>query len=420
MNDLEAAAKLGLALAIGLLIGTERGWHERGLKEGARVAGIRTFGLISLVGALCAMSAKPWGGVIIAAGLLGICALVTVSYSAASRLETDLGITTEVAVIATFLLGATAVLFPPFVAASTSVVAVIVLEAKPAMHKWVKGLEEDELAAGIKLLLISVVLLPVLPDKGYGPWQSLNPHVIWWMVVLVAAISFGGYLGVKTIGPRWGILVTSVLGGLVSSTALTMTFSRQAGKDKEMAPLLAAGILAASGTMFPRIGMELTAVNPDLLPRALPALAAMGVVSYALAAAVWLLAKGPQGQHGYRAENPLELGTALRFGAFLALIMLLAKAMKTWMGAKGVYWLSAISGLTDVDAITLSLAQMAKADLAQVTAVTGILTAAMVNTGVKGVMASIIGGKKMVLYVGLASLAVIFAGLISIFLTGLR
>ncbi len=402
MTELEILKRLALSLTIGLLIGTERGWHERLLKEGTRVAGIRTFGLIGFLGGLTALLSHGGNPVFISLGFFGFILIVIASYIKSTRDQNqDVGTTTEMASLVTFLLGATAVIGHLSIAASGAVVTVLVLGTKPLLHGWLKRLEGKELAAAAKLLLISVVLLPILPNRGYGPWQSLNPYVIWWMVVLVATISFAGYIGVKVAGPRIGILLTSILGGLVSSTALTLTFSKISRKSPKLYGLMAAGIVAASATMFPRILMEVGVVNRSLLPNLLLPMGIMTIASYMAAIGLWYFSRDRVKPEGHWLDNPLELTTALQFGALLALIMFLAKAMKAWLGNSGLYYLSAISGITDVDAITLSLAQMAKLDLDANTAVTGIVLAATVNTVVKGIMASVFGGKKMFLAVGL-------------------
>jgi uncharacterized membrane protein (DUF4010 family) len=302
------------------------------------------------------------------------------------------------------------------VAAASAVVATLLLGYKPVLHHWVGVLKSKELRAGIKLLLISVVLLPVLPNQGYGPWQALNPYAIWWMVVLIATISFAGYFAIKIGGEQRGVVFTGLFSGLASSTALTLHFSRVARQHPESAPILAAGILLACGTMIPRMMLLVGILNPQLLvPILVPA---MVMASLAYLPGFWYLWAQRSYEGGSKSplKNPLEMKTALGFGAVLALVMLLGKALKAWFGDAGVYALSAASGVTDVDAITLSLVRMTQEDLAIRTAVLGIVIAGSVNNIAKGTMAVALGGSTLLLRVGIPLLLSGLGGLLAVWL----
>lgn len=183
---------LGIALAIGLLIGMERGWKSRGLEEGQRIAGIRTFGLIGLAGGTSALLARELGWPVVAAGLISTAGLMIVAYGLKRQEGEDMGITTNVAAVLAFLLGALAVEGDHSLAAAAAVVTALLLGFKPVLHHWLQRLQPEELYATLKLLLISVVLLPILPDRGFGPWEALNPYRIWLMVVMITGISFAG------------------------------------------------------------------------------------------------------------------------------------------------------------------------------------------------------------------------------------
>lgn len=217
---------LGVALAIGLLIGVERGWKEREVEEGERVAGVRTYGLIGLLGGGVALLSNHIGSLVMGFAFLGLAGALTMSHIVNMPSEEDAGITSLVAAFIVFVFGAMAAMGEVVIAAGSAVVATLLLTYKPLLHRWVSALETEELRAGIKLLLISVVLLPILPNQGYGPWQTLNPYMIWWMVVLIATISFVGYFAIKIGGAHRGIVFTGLFGGLASSTALTLHFSR--------------------------------------------------------------------------------------------------------------------------------------------------------------------------------------------------
>ncbi|MEJ2176243.1 MAG: MgtC/SapB family protein, partial [bacterium] len=348
--------RLGAALAIGLLIGVERGWHEREAKEGARIAGVRTYGLVGLLGGGMALIAETFGALVMGLAFVGLAGLLAAVYvENLRRGRADVGITSLVAALLTFALGALAAMGEVVIAAASAVLTALLLGYKPQLHRWVNALEGDELRAGIKLLLISVVLLPILPNRGFGPWEALNPYAIWWMVVLIAAISFVGYFAVKIGGAARGTVFTGLAGGLASSTALTLHFSRLAARDPALVRVLATGILLACGTMFPRMLLVASLLNRELFqPLLVPALA-MAACVYAPALFTLRRQSRVQSYEASPLRNPLDLRTALGFGLLLAVVMLLGKALQELSGEAGVLVLAAASGVADVDAITLSL-----------------------------------------------------------------
>ncbi|MGD8577944.1 MAG: MgtC/SapB family protein [Lysobacterales bacterium] len=408
---------LGVALAIGLLIGVERGWQEREAKEGKRIAGVRTYGLIGLLGGCSALLAVKLGSVVLGFVFIGVVGVLTTIYVVNLRREdSDVGITSLITGLLTFVFGALAVRGNVAIAAASAVVTTLLLSYKPTLHRWVGTLEVRELRAGIKLLLISVVLLPILPNQGYGPWQALNPYTIWWMVVLIAAISFIGYFAVKIAGARRGIVFTGLFGGLASSTALTLHFSRASRRDATSAPMLAMGILLACGTMFPRIVLVASVLNPDLFGLLLAPAAIMALLTYVPALMFWRAQSQQKTEAISPLRNPLELKTALSFGLLLGLVMLLSEALQSWFGEGGLMALAAASGVGDVDAITLSLARMSHDGLALPVAATGIVIASAVNGLVKGGMATFVGGWKIGLRVGLPLLGGAIGGLITVWL----
>jgi uncharacterized membrane protein (DUF4010 family) len=297
------------------------------------------------------------------------------------------------------------------------VVAALLLSSKSALHRWLVTLSREELTAGLKLLLLSVVVLPLLPDRGFGPWEALNPHRIWWMVVLIAAVSFVGYFAIKTAGARKGSLFTGLFAGLSSSTALTLHFSRLARAQPQQDRLFATGILLACGTMLPRMAVILGVLAPALLLPALPALALMTVVLYGVALRHWWGLPDKAGDLATPLSNPLELHMALGFGALLALVMVLAKGMELWLGSAGVLALAAASGIADVDAMTLSLAGMSQSGLDTKIAVGGIVVAAASNCLFKGGMAVAVGGPQLALSVALPLVIAAVLGPLGVWLT---
>ena len=412
MEPLILFERLGIALAVGLLIGTERGWELRQRDEGHRVGGLRTYGLTGLLGGVWTLLARELGGVALG---LGFAALATVWLLAhlqvvRQRSEPDLGVTSVVAALLTFALGGLAVAGHMAVAAAGGVITALLLGLKPQLHAGLKQLTENELMAVMKLALISVVILPVLPNEGYGPWGALNPYALWWMVVLIAAISSVGYFATKVIGSRRGVPLTGLFGGLASSTATTLSFARMGRSAPRLSGLLAAGITVSAATMFPRMLVEATVVNRDLVPALLPAAGAMGLIGFAGGWLLWARTSTQEADGETHLQNPFELVPALQFGALLAIVMVLAEGAEAWLGDAGIYLLAAASGLTDVDAITLSLARMADGELADAVAVRGMIIAAMVNTVVKAGLATAIGGRALAVPVLIAFGAMLAGG----------
>jgi uncharacterized membrane protein (DUF4010 family) len=408
---------LGVALAIGLLIGLERGWKAREAEEGERIAGLRTYGLIGLLGGGTALLAEHFGAIALGFGFVAMGGVLATVYAInIHQGKEDVGITSLVAALLTFVLGALAAMGEVAIAAATAVVATLILGFKPVLHRWISGIKGKELRAGLKLLLISVVLLPVLPNQGYGPWQALNPYTIWWMVVLIASISFAGYFAIKIGGTRKGIFFTGLFGGLASSTAVTLDFSRLSRRDAAMAPVLSMGILLACGTMLPRILLVASVVNTELTSSLLVPALVMAVLTYTPVLFYWRTVSKQKPPGESPLNNPLELKTALSFGLLLTIVMLLSKALKEWFGEAGVYALAAASGVADVDAITLSLARMSLDDLALRSAVFGIVIASAANNLVKAGMAAVIGGTSIGLRAGLPLLASAIAGIVTAWL----
>jgi len=408
-------SNLSVALAVGLLIGVERGWEKRDAQEGERVAGVRTYGLIGLLGGCAALLGEKYGSLMLGLGFVGLAGMFSTVYvvNLNSKVR-DVGITSMVTGLLTFVFGALAATGETAVAAAAAVLTTLLLSYKPVLHRWVNALESGELRAGIKLLLISVVLLPVLPNQGYGPWQALNPYAIWWMVVLIAAISFVGYFAIKIAGTRRGTLFTGLFGGLASSTAVTLHFSRLSRHEPALVAMFSTAILLACGTMLPRMVLVASLLNPDLFPIVLVPTVVMAFMTYLPALWYWRSQSSNSTEQFSPVTNPLEMKTALSFGFLLAVVMLLGKALRHWFGDTGILALAAASGVTDVDAITLSLARMSQDDLTLHFAATGIVIAAAVNSVVKGGMATFMGGVRVGIRVGLPLMVSAIGGMLAV------
>ncbi|WP_413112819.1 MgtC/SapB family protein [Thaumasiovibrio sp. DFM-14] len=408
------AGRLLIGLILGAIIGIQRGWVERHEKPGSRVAGIRTFSLIGLMGALCGLISEYSGTLFIGLAFIALAAIACVAYIHRRRRNSDLSITSLIGVLITFLLGVLAMAGDMILAASAAVVTAVILDNKQELHSALARLQEYELDAALRLLLISVVMLPLLPNEAMGPWQAINPYEIWWMVVLIASISFVGYFAMKIGGTEKGILFTCLFAGVSSSTALTLQFSHLSKRQPELSAMLASGILLSCGTMFPRVLLVCLLINPVLVTHIAVPLLTMMTLFYLPAVWIWLRHRGEAVTKPNQQQNPLALSAALWFGIILLVIMVLASGLRVWFGDTGVLLLSAISGITDVDAITLTLARQSTNQVVIATAALGIFIAAAVNSIVKMVMVFTIGDKRMRLLVGIPVISAVLLGVSSL------
>lgn len=406
MDETLPALRLAAALAVGLIIGLERGWTDRDRPEGRRAAGLRTFTIAGFGGGIAAFLAPDLGPGPLLLLLAGIGAYMLAAYL---REEGSLGLTTEVAMLVTILLGAAAGAGHVLVGAGGAVVVALLLREKDRLHGWLERFTPAETAAALQFLLIAVVVPPFLPDRTLDPWQAINPAKIWWLVVLVAGLSFAGYAAVRIAGPRVGTLLTGLLGGLVSSTALTLVFARQAQAAPQAAPALAAGIVAAWAVMVVRVAVLVLVLHPPLAIALAAPLAGAAVV--AIGSGLWLWrAAADRTSEAPPLGNPLELWSALKIVALITAVLLLSKALDATLGVAGLYLLAAISGLADVDAITLSAARLTQGGLDLTAGATVVLIAAGVNTLVKAGLAVVLGGRAMALRILPATVAMLAAG----------
>lgn len=412
-----------VALAAGALIGLER---EQSRTRGGRPSpgGARSFPLIALSGALAGLLTRVLGGWIVGATLLAVGTFLAVAYYQEWSRTGAPGIATEVAAVVTYLLGAVALL--PDLPLSTAqryllivasaAVVMALLSFKTPLHRAAEQVSDDDLYATAKFVILALVLLPLLPDRPMGPLEVLNPFDIGLMIVLVAAISYLAYVATRTAGPRRGLAVTGVLGGLVSSTAVTVSMAPRA-RDAAAVPAAATAILVASATMFARMLVIVGLVDPPLLRTLAWPLAILAAAGYAAAAAVSRRApREPAEGTAIEHRNPFELGAALKFGLLYAGVILGAKAAQTLFGETGLYLSSLLAGTTDVDAITLSLSRFHRTGLDPETATAAIVLAAATNTAVKAGIAAWLGGPALARIVVPALAAVLGAGALALLL----
>lgn len=417
-NELAIFTDILIALAIGLLIGIERGWSGREEDEGDRLAGLRTFSLIGLLGGVCAQLTGVLSEWILVASFIAVAALVITGHLIDARRSNDVGTTTAFAMLITFSLASWSGFGYYLPALATTVIVVALLSMKPVLHKWLHHINANEISAGIKLLIISVVFLPLLPDEGFGPWEALNPFWIWLMVVLICGISFVGYIAMNFAGKKLGALITAISGGLASSTAVTLSLAQFAMRQQRK-NIYMSGVMVASSIMCIRVAIEVFVVNPSLME--LLWLPLLLLFSGIIVGGVWFWNESAHSEPGGvkpDLKNPFRITMALKFGLFLGVVMLLAAFMKDQFGDEGIYVLSIVSGLMDVDAITLSLSRFSLDDLNHTTAVIGIILASATNTIVKGfIFAFFVGFKESLPLITMLTLSTLPALLALFFLS---
>lgn len=405
-----------ISLAIGALIGIER---ERKHPKQGEFAGIRTFILIALFGTISAYLSDFYSNFLIV-GFFGVILLVGMSYFVSTKGNGDIGITTEVAALLTFGLGALCYTTDGIkIAPIFAIIITTLLAVKPYLHKFARKISEEEMLDTLKFLIIAFVILPLLPNQTVGPLNVFNPYQIWLMIVFISGISYAGYIMMKFLGAERGLGLTGVVGGLVSSTAVT---TAMASKVKESEFLIKAAVFAtviASSMMFLRVLFVVTVINPDLTSLLIIPMLSMGVVGILLGFIIWKgikfksEIKKTDTEVGF--ENPFTLKPALIFGALFCVILFISRIADIYFGNSGVYAASIISGIADVDAITITMALMAKSTISTTTAVTAITLASISNTIVKFLIALFMGTRKFGKTIGLIFTVIIISGLIAIF-----
>ncbi len=382
---------LGLGLGLGLLIGFEREWSADD-----EVAGVRTFALVALLGVIAGQLALTAGAWILAVGLAAVTTLLVIGNLGRYRKgDIDTGMTTEMAALVVYGLAA----FIPFgfrvqaVAAAGSVAAL--LHLKQTLHGWIRGLDAGGVRAVVRLGLLALVIAPLLPDRPMGPFGVLNPFKIWLMVVLIEAITLTGWIVARAVGPRAGVLAAGALGGLISSTATTVSASRSARHQPRVVAASALIVAMASAVVYARVSLEVVIVAPGIARTVLPPLLLAGlalVVAAALAARRgW---KGDLQDQGL--EAPSTLGAAISFGLLYAAVLVAVAYARNHLGSAGLYAVAALSGLTDMDAITLSTARMSVAGQIPPTEVWRlILVGSLANLSFKAGIAAVVGGREV-------------------------
>ena len=393
--ELSTAWQFGAALGLGMLIGLER---ERTRGKESTFAGARTFSLVALLGAISVYigheSGQPW---IVGLAFLAVVGLVLTAYYLTAK-GGDIGATTEASILLTFFIGGLCAWGEVGVAGAVAVVTMLLLAVKGWLRNLAKRIEPSDVEATLKFAIITLIILPLVPDTNYGPpgLEVINPYKTWLMVVLIAGLNFVGYILVKVLGREHGFGITGLLGGLVSSTAVTLSFSQRSRSEPQLAPVLALAILLAWTVMFFRVVVEVGVVNFSLAKSLVSGMMLMGTVSLGICILLWRRGSSAEKAEVEPSNNPFELGDAIKFGGLFAVVIFIASAAQTYFGDTGLYVAGALAGLTDVDAIALSMANLAQQDpgsstVAARTVVIAVISNTMVKCG-------------MVIWLGAASL----------------
>ena len=393
--DLTTAWHFAAALGLGMLIGMER---ERTRGDQKIFAGVRTFALVALLGALSVYAGEqaslPW---LVGVVFLVVAAVVVAVYHVTAS-KGEIGATTEISVLITFFIGGLCAWGRVDVAGAVSVAAMLLLALKGWLHALAKRIEPSDVEATLKFAIITLIILPLVPNTNYGPsgMEVINPYKTWLMVVLIAGLNFVGYILVKVVGREHGFGITGLLGGLVSSTAVTLSFSQRSRSEPALAPVLALAILLAWTVMFFRVVIEVGVVNLSLAMDLALGMVLMGGVSLGICYLLWRRGRTTERAEVEAGHNPFELGDAIKFGLLFAVVIFAASAAQTYFGNTGLYLAGALAGLTDVDAIALSMANLAQQDpVNSGAAARTIVIAVISNTMVKCGMVIWLGASSM-------------------------
>jgi uncharacterized membrane protein (DUF4010 family) len=424
MDLSDLISRFGAALGMGLLIGIERGWRTREADPGARTAGVRTFAITGLLGGVVGALAQALGTADGAGGLL--LGLAFAAYAAVfavfcrdeNRKTNTFSATTAVAGMVTFALGAYALVGDLRIAAAAAVTTAGLLALREDLHGFVERITWPELRSALILLAMTCIVLPIVPDEPIGPFGGINPRQIWTIAIVLAGVSFLGYVAVKYLGTSHGVLLAAAAGGLVSSTAVTATNARRAAAGEGSPRLLAAGVSLANAISFARVVAVVAALNPGLLVMIAPPLIAAALVAGGLAlAAVYWRRDEEAGPHGFELRNPFGFWSVVGFAVLLGAIILIGGALGERVGAVGAIIGAAAMGVADVDAVTVSMARLAPQPLGIGHAGLAILVAVASNMACKVAIGAGIGRGRFAVEIAVMSAASLVAAALAAWAT---
>ncbi len=408
---LELFKLFAVALVLGAFIGLERERAEM------RPLGIRSFTFIAGSGAVAAQIAEQTGMVwVLPAAFLVIGSLILIGHVGYMQ-EGRRGLTTELAAVMTFGIGAMVITGPLELAVALGVTTAAILHFKPQLHAIADRTGSKDIFAMLQFGLVAFVILPVLPNETYGPFDVLNPHNVWLMVVLVSGINLVGYVALKLIGSRYGGVISGLLGGMVSSTATTFSFSRRAHDAEGFSFPAALAIILASAVAVPRMAVEIGVVNSSFLTDAWLPLLIIFAASTAPFVVLWFTSEGRSEGEAPEVRNPVQIGSALIFGLLYGVVTLGLTAAEHYYGEAGTYAVSFISGLTDVDAITLSTARLVAEERIEAAQATDVIVIAYLsNMLFKGGLAAFVGSRRLAKIIAISFGFTLVAGVLVIVL----
>jgi uncharacterized membrane protein (DUF4010 family) len=378
----------GIALLIGALVGIDRE-RKKATEQLDSLGGLRTFILFAELGAISAWLSITLESLwLFSAAAVVVGALVIVGYVCVTRARNEaLGMTTEIAAVVVFMLGGLVTAGYRDLAVVLGIATSALLAYKRPLHGLVAKMSQEDVYAGLKLLIATFVVLPILPNRPLDPWQAINPYRMWWLVILISSLSLAGYVASRWLGPHRGTALTGLFGGLASSTAVTFALARRSTDGSARESLvngLAAGLLISWTVMFARIAIEVAVVNPALLWVVVVPIATMGLVAAVASALLYLRGRNaaPGAAEEVPLKNPFSLTSALKFALFFTAVQFAVKLVQKYLPSQSFYVVAGLAGLTDVDAITLSMAEYAK-NGEEAIAATSIVIAALANTLVK-------------------------------------
>ena len=418
MDFEELLSRVALAFGIGLLIGLERGWHTRDAAPGKRAAGVRTFAISGLLGGVVAAMAQGSGGALSTGGsiFLGVAFLayagvITVFILEQNRSAGIFSATTTISALLTFMLGAYALLGDVRVAAASAVATAGILIVREGLHGWVAKLSLAEFESGLILLAMTFIALPIVPSRSIGPFGGVNPRAVWIIAIVLASVSFAGYVAVKVFGERRGVLLAAATGGIVSSTAVCLDSSRRAAAGEGSPRILAAGVALATAISFIRVIAIIAALMPSLLSRTAPALlvSASVATAFAMVALHWS-SSSQNDQPAAQFSNPFGFWSVVAVAVTMSALIMFGRFIYDEFGIAGAIAGAATMGFFDVDSMTVSMTHLVPEHLTPRSATYAILAGVATNSLTKVAISSLIGRGRFAKGVAVSSVSSIVAG----------
>lgn len=418
MEEWNIFLRIILAIGLGALVGTER---EKFAKKRDRFVfgGIRTFTLIALLGALSGLFFLEGNEWVLVLSFPVLAVFIGISYHHSVYLSKGegFGLTSEISALLVFLCGFMVFTKHVFLGIATAIIIATFLYLKERLHALLTKIKEEEVYSTLVFAIILFVVLPFLPNKTYGPLDVFNPYQTWFMVVLICGISYIGYFLVRIFGSKKGIGMTGFLGGLVSSTAVTMAMAQKSkdDKNKNSVNMLIFGTVIANTVMFIRVAVTVFIINSTLLKQFLPSILAMALTGAVSCAIIWYMGHKSESNAEVVHKSPFTIGPALKFGAFFVVVLFSLKIAQMYFGNTGIYVASMLSGFVDVDAVTLSMAAIAGIEIAEKVAATSIMLAVISNSIIKMGYSFVFGSKEFSRKLSLIMIIMVVLGVLALF-----